>query len=304
MAALDDFIRDYDGRRDVTFDGVKDNAGQCVQPVGFYIRDYLKKPLLYRNAYFLIEMATAFPNDWGWIPNTAAATPLPGDVILWAPELPNSGKAGHVAVCVAPRPGTGTFVSFDSNWGGKYCHKVTHNYDYVAGWLRPKYATPAPPPRAPTQPQGDKPMNPDEEKEAYEIVLERPMEGSPSGRSGITFIRGAKPELAAKRQALAVQLSNMSNTINDQNQTITELGAKLRDSTATATEKQKALTDALATLGATNAELTTAHDMIIDLQQASKPPTPPTIITQHTPPDGTNVFYNFLAMLTKWKVKK
>lgn len=312
MAAVDDFVRDYDGRQNVSFDGIKDNVGQCVQPVGYYIRDYLKKPLLYRNAYYLIEMATAFPNDWGWIPNTRDATPLPGDIILWDPKLPNSGNAGHVAVCVTPRPGTGTFVSFDSNWGGKYCHKVTHNYDYVAGWLRPKYAAPAPPAPAPSQPKGDKPMTPDEEREAYEIVLERPMEGAASGRTGITFMRGAKPELAIKRQAIAQQMANLSGTINTQNQTITDLTTKLQDSTISNKEKQQALDDALTKLGQTNGQLATAHDTIVDLQNCvnvtDKPVPAPTSPAPQSPtpptPSTAQWFYNLLALLTKWKAKK
>lgn len=308
MAVVDDFVRDFNDRKNVSFDGIKDNVGQCVQPVGFYIRDYLKKPLLYRNAYYLIEMAATYPNDWGWIPNSAAATPLPGDIILWDPKLPNSGNAGHVAVCVTPRPGTGTFVSFDSNWGGKYCHLVTHNYDYVAGWLRPKYVAPAPPVPASSQPKGDPPMNPDEEREAYEIVLERPMEGAASGRSGITFMRGARGELAIKRQAIAQQMNSMSSTINTQNQTITDLDAKLRDSTLSNAEKQKALNEALATMASTNAELTTAHDTIIDLQKqaTTKPmpsPTAPSIPGLGLPTKA-NWFYNLLAILTKSKAKK
>jgi hypothetical protein len=60
------------------------------------------------------------------------------------------------------------------------------------------YVAPAPPP-APQK--GDKPMNDAEENEAYQILLERPREGAPSGRTGIAFMRDARNELAQRRAA-------------------------------------------------------------------------------------------------------
>lgn len=62
---------------------------------------------------------------------------------------------------------------------------------------------------------GDTIMNPTEENEAYQIVLERPMEHGGSGRTGITFIRGARAELDQKRAALKNQLNSLQTSNND-----------------------------------------------------------------------------------------
>jgi hypothetical protein len=89
----------------------------------------------------------ALPEHYERIANTPSAVPRTGDIIVWDRNLPNSGGAGHIAVCLYPLPGTGTFVSVDQNWGGKTVHAVTHNYNYVVGWLRIKgQAAPAPAP--------------------------------------------------------------------------------------------------------------------------------------------------------------
>lgn len=80
------------------------------------------------------------------IKNTATAYPKQGDLIVWSYRLPGSYGCGHIAIVLSvDRSG---FTSFDQNWGGKYAHKVRHNWNYVAGWLRPIRATSSPKPAA------------------------------------------------------------------------------------------------------------------------------------------------------------
>ena len=56
-------------------------------------------------------------------------------------------------------------------------------------------------------------MSPDEEREAYRIVLERDMEHGGSGRTGIAFIRTAVPELNAKKQAYLNRIAELENAL-------------------------------------------------------------------------------------------
>jgi hypothetical protein len=140
--------------------------GQCVQAICFYVWENAK-PVLWMDAAQW-WYSSALPEHYERIANTPTAVPQAGDIIVWDRNLPNSGGAGHIAVCLQPLPGSGTFISVDQNWSGKTVHAVTHNYQYVIGWLRIKGASPAPT----AQPQrGDKPMTPAEEKQAYKIVL-------------------------------------------------------------------------------------------------------------------------------------
>src|SRR6187549_561590 len=137
MAIYQQFVNDYNGRQGVSFDGVPANAGQCVQPVGFYVRDYLHLPVYYADAVYWYTNFQNSPlkNNFTRVANDPNQLPQPGDIIIWNGNLPNSGGAGHIAVYLSAF--AGGFVSFDSNWGGKYCHQVSHNWSYVLGWLHP-----------------------------------------------------------------------------------------------------------------------------------------------------------------------
>ena len=42
---------------------------------------------------------------------------------------------GHIAVFY--NGDLNSFMSFDQNWGGNFCHYQNHNYNFVLGWLRP-----------------------------------------------------------------------------------------------------------------------------------------------------------------------
>lgn len=118
--------------------------GQCVQQICFYVTD---------NG---LPMAWADAKDW-WNhpaltgrfdfitnnPNDANQVPPRGAVLIWNGAMPGSGGAGHIAI-MDHTNGPNSFISFDSNWGGKTCHFVQHNYSYLIGWMVPKASTPAP----------------------------------------------------------------------------------------------------------------------------------------------------------------
>lgn len=67
--------------------------------------------------------------------------PQRGDLVYWLPTLPGSGAAGHVDICLSnTKDNKHGFLGFDQNWSGKYAHRVTHDFAYVAGYMRPKAA--------------------------------------------------------------------------------------------------------------------------------------------------------------------
>jgi hypothetical protein len=247
--------------------------GQCVQAVCFFVHAN-NRTVIWADAYNWWTNRVA---DYDYIANSATAVPQPGDIIIWGPTLPNSGGAGHIAVCLYPLPGTGTFVSVDQNWGGKFVHQVTHNYNYVVGWLRIRGVNAAPAP-AP-QPQGAEEMISNQDQAAKVYKMLRPngaasqaeINGTVGKRSFAQFVNDAQPEIIARDANLLQQnqsLANMSGTINAQNQTITDLSTKLQSASASGEEKQKALDEALAKIASQNADITTAHDELKDLQTA------------------------------------
>ena len=122
---------DYDGAYGV----------QCVD----LIKAYLKKvfnisPGAWGNAHAYYDNFYSIPglyNNFTRITNTASFVPQKGDIIVW--RKGTGFPYGHIAIC----NGEGTtswFKSYDQNWTGKNdkCTLITHNYNMVAGVLRPK----------------------------------------------------------------------------------------------------------------------------------------------------------------------
>lgn len=62
--------------------------------------------------------------------------PQAGDIVVWNCSLPGGYGCGHIAIVLTASKKS--FTSFDQNWGGKYAHKVGHDYWHVVGFLRPK----------------------------------------------------------------------------------------------------------------------------------------------------------------------
>lgn len=306
--SLDQFIAKYSGQSVLYNQRDPSLRGQCVQLVCFYVQEVVGKPVIWNDAAEW-WYSGLFPEHYERIANSATAVPRPGDIIVWDRSLANSGGAGHIAICVTPRPGTGTFVSFDSNWGGKTAKLVTHNYNKVVGWLRPRVPQPAPAPAPAPQPKpqqgGDEMIaNADQARKIYKMLRpngdasEAEINGTAGRRSFASFLNDAQAEINARDNNLreqAQRVVDLTSLINSQNQTITELTQKLQNSDATAAEKTKALNDALAELGRTNAELATARDELKDLQEQS------VITSQPLPDPKVPLLVRLLSLFIKKK---
>lgn len=83
----------------------------------------------------------SLPDGWTRIQNTPDFVPQPGDIVVWTDA---GWKNGHVAIFLSGD--TSSFVSIDQNWPkGSVCKKVTHNYNYVWGVIRPNFTSQEPP---------------------------------------------------------------------------------------------------------------------------------------------------------------
>ncbi len=107
-------------------------GAQCVDLICFYYQ-HLGAPRPYGNACDFIS--NQLPAGWTRIANTASFVPEPGDIAVWGRAVGNG--YGHVAIILSAD--VHNFVSMDQNWGGKYCRKVTHNYNNFWGVIRPNF---------------------------------------------------------------------------------------------------------------------------------------------------------------------
>lgn len=258
--------------------------GQCVQSVCFYVAANGAPVLWVEGAKDWWDAAAGHPDKYERITNTGNAVPQPGDIVIWSGGLPGSGGYGHIDVCLQAYPGTGTFAGVDQNWGGKTVHKVTHNYNYVIGWLRIKSAQQAAAPAAAVSapapavtPQGDEMIaDTNQAHKAYQLL--RPNGDGDDGeiiatagrRSWAQFVGDAQGEVNARNANLrdqAQHMADMQSVIDSTNATVTSLRSTINDSQVSNTQKQTALDTALAQLVADNAQMTTLHDQVTDLQK-------------------------------------
>lgn len=303
--------------------------GQCVQGVAFYVTDN-GFPTIWADAYEWLSDGL-FPDQYERIPYTPGMVLQPNDVVVWLPTLPGSGGAGHIAAVISAN--ASTFVSVDQNWGGKTIHKVTHNYGYVAGVIRFKGGRGGGG-SAPAGGQEDMIGDTDNEYARW-AKLGQEVRGRTLGRDefraaavGRSWLQAieilcddAEADRTQQAQSLGQlaqqqgwqdQLATLSNTINSQNTTITDLTTKLTDASTTAQEKQKALTEALTKIASDNADLATTHDQITDLAaKVSGYETNPIIKAQNTakaatqkPSNVAKLFASFMAAIGKYKAKK
>lgn len=103
----------------------------------------------------------------------------------------------------------GSTVYIVDSWDGAV--KNSNVYGPITGWAAYGDIKPQP-----VQPIGEPKMTPDQERNAYRIVLNRAMEHAGSGRTGYQFITAAEAELKAQRTAV----QNIQNSLN---QKITEM---------------------------------------------------------------------------------
>ena len=265
---VDAAIAKYNGQWNLSFDGTTANAGQCVQLVALICRDN-GLPVIWADAAYWF-LSFNHPEAYDKIannPNDPNQLPQKGDIIIWNTNLPNSGGAGHIAVVVSTH--AGGFVSFDSNWGGKYAHLVTHNWSYVLGWLHPK-GTP--------QPQGEEMITQDDIgllRIAHTEVGNWDSATTHAGNNDTQIMNAwhGKPvkdliwaqwNNGQPHRVNQNVIDNLKSTVDQINQTLSNVSA---DNTATKAQLQEAIAKA----GQLSAELTTAHDKIAELQAQPKP---------------------------------
>jgi hypothetical protein len=246
--------------------------GQCVQLVALYVSECWAKPVIWDDAYgWFID--GRLPEHYVRIANNKAdpnQVPPRGAIMIFGPNTPGSAGAGHMSIAWDVRPGSPTFVSFDSNWGGKTAHLVTHNWQYVAGWIVPKTL-----PIITAVPQQGEEMiaSPDEAVKIYKML--RPNGGPNQGeidatagkRSYHNFLNDAQPEIAARDANFARQAEEFVKsqaTINSLNQTITAL----RGDESLSQEQIRAAHEKISYL---TSQLDTSQAKIIQLQNVNLP---------------------------------
>ncbi len=250
--------------------------GQCVQAVCFYVANNAE-PVIWADAY---EWYTSgqYPSNYQRIPYRKGFVVQPNDIVVWSPSLPGSDGGGHCSVAL--HGNDSTFVSVDSNWGGKTVHQVSHTYDYVLGVLRfipsnaPQYGTNSVPTPAP-KPQGVEMIaNTIQAEQAYALL--RPngrashseLKATAGKRTWANFAKDAQREMTARNIAIKTQqtkLADIQKILNAQNATITDLTTQLSSPQTTSQEKQQHLQAALNTITANNANMESLHDQITDL---------------------------------------
>lgn len=213
-------------------------------------------------------------SEFNWIannPSDLSQIPSRGDIIIWNSALAGSGGAGHIAIYdrrIAP----GQFSSYDNNWGGRYLHFVTHNYNNVAGWWTRKVVA-APP----TQGKADIMDTDDKVKRQY-ITL-RGNEGTPAERAGWLgkpyddFNIKATAEINNREQAnrdTQVRIAQLTQLNNDLNQ---QLVIATDTKNTTKAERDAAIAQATDL----QAQLTTAMDKLKEAQTAPTVPQQDTI---------------------------
>lgn len=140
------------------------------------------------------------------IANTPDFVPRKGDIMVWT-AMPGNNY-GHIAVCDGEGD-TNYFMSYDQNWNNVYrIVRVRHNYNYVLGVLRPRNLT--------NVVQGEQPMNDQQYKDAYNIVLQRnPEQTKADGRTGMQFIYDARAELKQQRDAINAKYASKEKEAAD-----------------------------------------------------------------------------------------
>jgi len=136
MSFTTDFVKKYDGKVVCFPEG--SFCGECLSLVKIYIQERygIYPPASGCNGarcYWSL-----FPDPLGTVlrlvSNTVDVIPKEGWIAVW--NATQSNEYGHIGI-VLDATQTG-FTSFDSNWGGRFAHKVTHDYNNVAGFLAPK----------------------------------------------------------------------------------------------------------------------------------------------------------------------
>jgi hypothetical protein len=132
--SFDDFIDKWD-LKGVDFDGIYPN--QCMDLMHQYVYEVLgltDKTILAAPAAYQVFTNFSWGQYFDKIVNSPTGVPQKGDIVLFGTAI---GAYGHV--CIFIEGDANQFTSFDANWPtGSLCHKQSHNYNGVLGWLHPK----------------------------------------------------------------------------------------------------------------------------------------------------------------------
>lgn len=135
----DEFIKKHNGIA-VDVDGAA--GAQCVDLATAYFNEVFESGI--KNFWFDAHHFWDLFNNNAWlkanmtkIENKPETVPQKGDVAIWKGTL--NGGWGHIAICTGEGDTT-WFNSYDQNWTGRNdpCTKIKHNYNHIAGFLRPK----------------------------------------------------------------------------------------------------------------------------------------------------------------------
>jgi uncharacterized coiled-coil protein SlyX len=133
---LQQFIAEF---TNVGIDNDHAYGNQCVDLYDAYCAYVINCPIILVNG--AINIFDNYPTAYfDRIANSPDPNLFPhfGDVVIWGAM--GNNPYGHVAVCI--NANSTSFTSFDQNWPpGSTCHQQNHNYDNVIGWLRPKTMT-------------------------------------------------------------------------------------------------------------------------------------------------------------------
>lgn len=134
-----EFIKKHKGVA-VDIDGAA--GAQCVDLATAYFYEVFNSNI--KNFWFDAHHFWDLFNNNAWlkknmtkIENKPETVPQKGDVAVWKGSL--NGGWGHIAICTGEGDTT-YFYSYDQNWTGNHdaCTKIKHNYNHIAGFLRPK----------------------------------------------------------------------------------------------------------------------------------------------------------------------
>lgn len=262
--------------------------GQCVQEVCYYVDQVWGLPVIWADAADWFE-GGVYSQYYDRIPYDGSNRPPVGAVVVMSKDLPGSGGAGHIMVNLSAPAGASTFISLDQNWGGKTVHRVTHNFNYVLGWIVPKGGM-----GGGTETQGAEDVIHDLDNEFWRMSdLFLRIRGRAMSREefrkylvGQTWLRAVEilsddPEATAAEHAQEVgqvavrdkwdqQIYGLQDALKQQqdlnnqlNQTVTQLQSADANDKATI----KAGLDKIANL---TAQLEAVHDQQIDLQKAAQ----------------------------------
>lgn len=288
--------------------------GQCVQSVCYYFDKVWHMPVIWADAYqwfsggLFADRLDRIANDH----NNPNQVPQAGDVIVWGPNTPGSGGAGHIAIVLSAAPGAATFISLDQNWGGKTVHRVTHNWSNVVGWIRIKGGKGGDAP-APQEVNVAIIQDADNWFGRFNKSMQE-IRGRDASRAemapfiGQDFLHAIEameddPEADAALNAQQVgqvavrdnwqgQITTLQDVQAKNQTTINELNVTVTKAISDDTADKQALQEALKKVGELTAQLETNHDVLADQDPTASVPTDTTDI---------NWFIKLLAKLLPGK---